>query len=199
MSGLFPHQTGRRAPGLAYLAALLPGCEHHLVNSWHVSTQEAVELVRLAEKPYTWRDQLRSELQGPVTRWMWPGLFALLLIAILIMDYLLIVASLAGIIFFMAQARSVVKAMREGKTIRAKCSEVQLVDEGKKTRKGKYKNRVWHAHTRFEGEAHEVLVTCPSFADAVEASGTVELLLIVDPGDADNHWLVAYRPLPEAN
>lgn len=182
---------------MAYFGALLPSCEHHLIDSWHVSTTEAVELVRLAERPYTWRDQLRAELQGPVTKWMWPGLFGLLLVAILITDVLLIVASLAGILFFLFQARSVVKAMRAGTTIRAKCSEVELVDEGKKTRKGKYKNRVWHAHTRFDGEAHEVLVTCPSFADTVESSGTVELLLIVDPADAANHWLVAYRPLPE--
>ncbi len=175
---------------------LLPGCEHHNVDSWHVPTQEAVELVKKTDRPYGWKQQFRAEMDGDVTKWMWPGLLVLLLVSILIKDYLLIVCSIVAMLFFLNQARSVIKAMRAGTTIRAKCSELELVDEGKKTKKGKRKGRVWHAHTRFDGKAQEILVTCPEFERTLKTAGTIEMLLITDPDNSENNWLVGYRPLP---
>ena len=160
-------------------------------------TQAAVELVRLSEQPYGWRDQVRAEMQEPFTKWMWVGLPILLLVGVVIRDYLIITISSVALVFFLLQARSVVRAMRSGKTILARCNRLELVEEGKKTKKGKIKNRVWCAHTRFDGRAHEILVTCPQFEKALDAAKTVEMLLIMDPDNSDNNWLVAYRPLPK--
>lgn len=180
---------------MAYSGSLIPGCEHHDVDAWHAPTPEAAELVRRAATPYGWRDQLRAEMQGDVTKWMWPGLIILLIIGFVIRDYLIITVSLAALVFFSWQAYSVVRAMRRGKTIRAKCSRLELVHEGKKTKKGKVKGRVWHAHTRFEGRAQELMVVCPEFEKTLDEAGTVELLVLVDPDDSENNWLVGYRPL----
>jgi len=133
------------------------------------------------------------------SKWMWPGLLVLLLVALVIMDALLITISVIALLFFLNQARSVVKAMREGKTIRAKCSELELVNEGKTNKKGKTKGRVWAAHTRFDGKAQEIVVTCPEFATTLKTASTMEMMLIIDPENSENHWLVAYRPLADSD
>ena len=164
-------------------------CEHLEVDGWHVPTQEAREVVRSAgQSPYGWRDQLRAELSGDISRWMWPGLLALLLFGLYIRDWLLVVGAVVAMVFFLYQAISVVLALRSGDVLTGSCSKiVRSESEGE--------GATWSAQVQFGKRQRDVAVTCERCVEAVQAGMDVVVMVVLDPGDAVNHWLVGYRLL----
>lgn len=164
-------------------------CEHLEVAGWHVPTQEACELVRSAgEARYGWRDQVRAEMSGDVSRWMWPGLVGLLLFGLYIDDWLLIIGAVVALGFFLYQAIGVVRALRAGEVVTGDCREIVRVDDDSG-------NPAWRAHVRLGKRRQDVAVTCQRCVEAVQAGMAVEVMVVIDPEDSDNNWLVAYRPL----
>lgn len=164
-------------------------CEHLEVDGWHVPTQEAREVVRSAgQSRYGWRDQLRAEMSGELTRWMWPGLLALLLFGLYIRDWLLVTGAVVAMAFFLYQAITVVRALRSGDVLTGSCGTIvrsESEDHG----------AAWSAQVQFGERQRDVAVTCERCVEAVQAGMRVEVMVVIDPSDVVNHWLVGYRLL----
>ncbi|HUH02188.1 MAG TPA: hypothetical protein VML75_09335 [Kofleriaceae bacterium] len=162
-------------------------CEHLTVDTWHVTTQEGREMLRLPhERRYGWRDQLRAEASGRVSRWMWPGLVALVALGIFIGDLWLIVGAVAALLFFLYQAMTLVRTLSAGDVVSASSRELtKVATEGK--------DPVWRAVTEIAGRRREVVVTCQQCIDALQARTTLELAVLVDRTDGGNNWLVGFR------
>lgn len=158
-----------------------------MVDTWHVATQEGREMLRLdGESRYGWRDQLRAEASGRVSKWMWPGLVGLVALGIFIGDAWLIIGAGAALLFFLYQALTLVRALGAGDVVTATSRELTKSDtEGK--------DPVFRAVTEIGGRRREVVVSCQQCIDALRARTTLELAVLVDRTDAANHWLVGFR------
>ena len=173
--------------GVPYCQRMRKKCEHLEVDGWHVPTQEARELVRSSGSRYSWRDQLRAEMAGDTSKWMWPGLVALLAFGLYIRDWMLITGAVVGLGFFLYQAISVVRALRAGQVMTGKCDRVvRSQDDGDES---------FCAQVQIGKRRQDVQVHCQRCVEAVQAGMTVEVMVVVDPGDTVNNWMVGYRPL----
>ena len=162
-------------------------CEHLLVDGWHVPTQEARELARAAsERRYGWRDQIRAEMSGEVSRWMWPGLLLLLLAGLYLRDWLLVTGAVAALFFFLYQAFSLVRTLGAGRAVTAVARDIHLVEANGD-------DEIWGAPVRLDDQPQEVIVTCPEGISALQHGKALELMVVVDPDDAGNNWLVGFR------
>jgi hypothetical protein len=161
-------------------------CEHLVAGSWHVATQEARELVGLpAGRRYGWGDQLRAEASGPVSKWMWPGLAALVGAGVLIGDWWLILGAIAALLFFTYQAATLVRALGAGELVVTRSHELAEGErDGEPTRRAVYE---------VDGTTREVDVDCPHCADALRAGHTLELAVLVDRTDPREAWLAGFR------
>lgn len=162
-------------------------CAHLEIDGWHVPTQEARELVRSAgQEPYSWRAQLRAEMADDTARWMWPGLVALLVFGAIIRDWLIIIGAVVALLFFMYQAVAVVRALRRGEVATGKCRKIVRTDDGDA-------DATYSAQVQLGEHRQDVAVTCRQCVEAVQAGMAIEVMVVLDPGDAVNNWLVGYR------
>jgi hypothetical protein len=162
-------------------------CEHLAVDAWHVATQEGREMVRLpAGRRYGWRDQVRAETAGRLTRWMWPGLLGLVTLGIIIGDWWLILGASAALLFFVYQAATLVRALGAGEVVMATSCELT-------TARADGKEPVSRAVTTIRGRRCEVIVSCPLCIDTLRAKKRLDLAVLVDPSDTGNNWLVGFR------
>lgn len=162
-------------------------CEHLEVDGWHVPTQEAREVVRSAgQEPYGWRDQVRAEMSDEVAKWMWPGLCVLLVVGVVIRDWLLITGASVALLFFLYQAINVVRALRAGEVVTGNCNKIiRSESEGE--------GATYSAQVRLGKRKQDVTVTCQRCVEAVQSGMTIEVMVVMDPGNAVNNWLVGYR------
>jgi hypothetical protein len=162
-------------------------CEHLMVDSWHVPSQEARELVRHRDRgPYGWREQLRAEMTGELSRWMWPALGGLLVFGIVIGDWWLIAGTGAALAFFLYQAVTLVRTLGQGRvaTTTSRAIERDDADDDQP---------VWKAIAHIDGVRRRITVSCQDCIDALAGDRRLELAVLLDPDDADNHWLVGFR------
>ena len=163
-------------------------CEHLLVDSWHVPSQEARELVRRRNQGrYGLREHVRAELSGSVSRWVWPGLLALLTFGIFISDWWLIIAAAGALFFFAYQGYTLVRVLGSGEIATTTSRRIEKADADDRAAP------LWHAIAHIDGSRREIEVTCEECIDALRAQTCLELAVLIDPDDADNHWLVGFR------
>jgi hypothetical protein len=138
------------------------------------------------KRRYGWRDQLRAETSGRLSKWMWPGLAALVAAGIIIGDLWLILGACGALAFFLYQAATLVSALGAGEVVITSSNELTRAD-------GEGKEPVYRAVTAIEGRRREVVVSCQQCVDALEAKQSLELAVLVDPGDTTNNWLIGFR------
>lgn len=162
-------------------------CGHLEVDTWHVATEEGREMMRLpAERRYGWREQLRAEMSGGVSRWMWPGLAGLVALGVLVGDWWLIIGAVGAVFFFLYQAVTLVRALGSGQVVTTTSRELTRVDvEGKEP--------LWCAVTRIDGRRHEVVMSCEQGIEALRAETLLEIAVLIDPADSGSNWLVGFR------